>query len=105
MALYRRGVNRVVITLGKLGAVMMSAEGLWQARPPAIKVVSAVGSGDSFLGGLVTALARNLPTPEALQWAVATGAANALAVGGGKIRQRDVEALYAQTRTTHLVAN
>lgn len=75
----------VVLTLGGAGAVLAGAEGSWHARPPEVAIVSTVGSGDAFLAGLVVALTRALPPPEALRYAVAAGAANAMSVGGGRI--------------------
>jgi 1-phosphofructokinase family hexose kinase len=73
----------VVITLGAQGAILASARGRWQARPPVIKAINAVGSGDSFLAGLVTAFEQGLDEPAALAWGVAAGAANAAGSGGG----------------------
>ncbi|MFN8569316.1 MAG: PfkB family carbohydrate kinase [Kouleothrix sp.] len=60
-------------------------QGSWHAQPPAIRVVSSVGSGDAFLAALVVALVRGQAAPAALCQAVAAGAANALSVGGGQI--------------------
>lgn len=77
------GLAGVVITLGKSGAVMPHPSGGWWAQPPTIKVLDAVGSGDSFLAGLVTAFAAGLAPNMALKHAVAAGAANATTVGGG----------------------
>jgi 1-phosphofructokinase family hexose kinase len=95
--LRQRTGTEVVLTLGERGAVLLSDTGGWHARPPAVQVVSAVGSGDSFLAGLVTALASGLPEPESLRYAVAAGAANALSVGGGLLNRDDVDAILART--------
>src|SRR5689334_7172397 len=50
-----RGVPVRVITLGATGAVLATEEGSWRARAPRVRLVSAVGSGDSFLAGLLSA--------------------------------------------------
>ena len=82
--LRRRGIDYVVITLGARGAVLHSPRGEYHLRPPLVQAISAVGSGDAFLGGLLVALSRGLPDPTALAWGVAAGAANTLIPGGGR---------------------
>jgi fructose-1-phosphate kinase PfkB-like protein len=95
--LRNQGPAIVALTLGAIGALMVSDEGGWWAQPPALRVVSAVGSGDAFLAGLVTALTAGKPQPDALRWAVAAGAANALVVGGGRFRLGDFHSALAAT--------
>lgn len=87
----QRGAQSVAITLGALGAVLVTREGEWFAPTPAVKTVSAVGSGDCFLGGLVVALTADRSPHEALRWAVAAGAANAISVGGGRFTRMEFE--------------
>ncbi len=94
--LAQRGIATVTITLGAQGAVLATAAGRWWARPPALPSVSAVGSGDSFLAGLVTALAEGQSPPDALRLAVAVGAANTLTPGGGQFLADDVAVILAQ---------
>jgi 1-phosphofructokinase family hexose kinase len=79
----QRGTGNVVITLGKDGAVMVDSTGHWWAKPPIISVKDPIGSGDSFLAGLVTAVTNGETADVALKHAVAAGAANATTVGGG----------------------
>ena len=78
-----RGTGSVVITLGKDGAVMVDGANHWWAKPPIITVKDPVGSGDSFLAGIVSAMAAGYSADVALKHAVAAGAANATTVGGG----------------------
>jgi 6-phosphofructokinase 2 len=63
----------VALTLGEHGALLVTRDRALRAEPMKIDVVSAVGAGDSFLGGLVAALARNAPLDEAFRMAVAAG--------------------------------
>ncbi len=93
----RRGTGNVVITLGKDGAVMVDASGHWWAKPPAIHVKDPIGSGDSFLAGLVTAVASGLSADIALKHAVAAGAANATTVGGGDFPLETFNQILAET--------
>ena len=75
-----RGVDEVAITLGEQGGVLVNAAGTWHAMPPPIRTVSAVGSGDCFLAGLLAGR-KDDRSGEAsiagLRLAVACGAANA----------------------------
>jgi 1-phosphofructokinase family hexose kinase len=95
--LRRRGIENVVLTLGEQGAVAASNEGNWWAQPPKVSVISAVGSGDAFFAGLLTALSEDCPMPEALRRAVAAGTANSLSVVGGQFTIKDYQDLLAAT--------
>jgi 1-phosphofructokinase family hexose kinase len=92
-----RGTGNIVITLGKEGAVMVDAANHWWAKPPTITVKDAVGSGDSFLAGLVTAIASGQSADVALKRAVAAGAANATTVGGGDFPLETFNQILAAT--------
>jgi 1-phosphofructokinase len=48
-------VGAALVTLGAAGAVLVTADGAWQAAPPPIRVVSTVGAGDSSLAGYLLA--------------------------------------------------
>lgn len=73
-----RGAATAVITLGRRGAVMATAHGCWRGQVPAVDSVSAVGSGDAFLAGIISGLGARASPAVALRLAVACGAANAL---------------------------
>jgi tagatose 6-phosphate kinase len=92
--LREQGISQIAVTLGKDGAVFNGEGGAWMARPPQIKVVSSVGSGDAFLGGLLSALEGGDSAEVTLRKAVAAGAANALQFGGGKLLLSEFEAIY-----------
>src|SRR5262249_55727454 len=46
----RRQAEIVALTMGHLGAALVTRERVWRAQPLAITPLSAVGAGDSFLG-------------------------------------------------------
>ena len=98
--LQRRGAAGVALTLGGAGGVLVMGNEAWRASPPPFKVVSAVGSGDTFMAGLVTSFADGLPPGEALRRAVAAGTANALSSGGGFFTRAEFERILAQTTTS-----
>jgi tagatose 6-phosphate kinase len=81
----------VVLSLGAAGALAARPGETWQASPPPVQAVSAVGSGDALLAGVVQSLAHNLPLPEALRHGVAAGTANALTLGAGRFTREDFE--------------
>lgn len=91
--LHARGITVVVVTLGKLGAVWVSAEGVWFARPPEVEFVSAVGSGDSMLAAMLYAILQGMPPADVLRWGVAAGAANAAVFGAGFCTRQQIEEL------------
>ena len=75
-----------IVTLGSEGALLVTQDGRWHAQSQQVDVVSTVGSGDAFLGGLLCALDARRDWPDALGDAVAAGTANTLSAGGGQFR-------------------
>ncbi|MBF0561950.1 MAG: 1-phosphofructokinase family hexose kinase [Alphaproteobacteria bacterium] len=74
----REGIGAVVVTLGRAGAISVTEEGIWRVRPPVIHTTSAVGSGDSFMAGLVSGLLDGLSLSDTLRRATAAGSATAM---------------------------
>ena len=68
------GVGTAIITRGEKGAVWSTANQSGQAAAFRIVPVDTVAAGDSFCGGLATALNEGQPLSEALRWASAAGA-------------------------------
>ncbi len=86
----------IALTLAERGALLMTRDGALRANVPDVKVVSTVGAGDSFVGGLVWALACGHSTVEAFQWGVAAGTAAVLNPGTELCRADDVVRLFEQ---------
>nr|CCD31978.1 Phosphofructokinase [Methylocystis sp. SC2] len=86
----------VALTLGDKGALLVSQDHAWRAQAMPVKAVSAVGAGDSFLGGLVWALASGFGLGDAFRYGNAAGLAAVLAAGTGLSRKEDVERLYGE---------
>lgn len=91
-----RRLSACVITLGPAGALLASPQGMWHARGPEMEIVSTVGSGDAFLGGLVSARDAGKDWPVALSEAVAAGTANALSPGGGHFGLEEFQQIRRQ---------
>lgn len=91
------GTALAIVTAGSDGAVAVSRDG-WAVRATLDAVGDyPVGSGDSFLGGLLAALAV-VPDdlPGALRLATAAGAANALTPGAGLLDAATARELAAR---------
>jgi tagatose 6-phosphate kinase len=82
----------IVVTLGRDGAIAYEMGRFWRVRTPAIKTVSAVGSGDAFAAGLASGRHKKLSIDpgEALRLAAACGAANAMTADSGWVRPSDL---------------
>ena len=98
MTLLQERGQVVVITLGSRGALLVTKEGRWQGTCPPVRVVSSVGSGDAFLGGLASALDAGRSWPESLVHAIAAGTANALSAGGGQFTLQEFEEILAHVQ-------
>ena len=64
--------------------------------------MSPVGSGDTLMAGVATALLRGQPLPEALRLGVACGSANALVLGAGVMRPDDIDRMLAAVELQQL---
>jgi tagatose 6-phosphate kinase len=85
------GIEYVVVSLGGDGALVVCKEGVFHGKPPKITPVNTVGCGDSMVGAFAVALTRNLPIEDALRYAVAVSAANALTMATGSFEVSDME--------------
>jgi len=94
----------VALTLGEEGAMLVTRERALRAEPMRIEVASAVGAGDSFLGGLVTALAKDAPLEEAFRLAVAAGSAAVMSPGTELCSDDDVRRMLPRVVLTELAA-
>ncbi len=83
----------VALTLGEEGALLVAADRAWRADALPIRPVSSVGAGDSFLGGMVRALAEGRSLEDAFRLAMAAGAAALLSPGTGLCDAAQVERL------------
>ncbi len=72
------GAKNVMVTIGKKGAVLVSANGnRYTALAPEGEVISAVGSGDSAVAAFLWAYQNGKPYEKCLRYAVAAGSATA----------------------------
>jgi 6-phosphofructokinase 2 len=98
----RLGAGAVAISLGAEGALLIRPDGVWRAVPPAVEVISPVGSGDSLLAGLCVKLAEGWAPQDALSFGVACGSATAMTPGTGLCTREQAEALRPQVVSERL---
>jgi 6-phosphofructokinase 2 len=88
----------VALTLGAQGALLVTRSCARFAPPLAVRPLSTVGAGDSFLGVLLWALGEGMAIEEAFRWGVAGGTAALLAPGTELCRADDVRRLEPQVK-------
>ncbi len=79
--LRRRSDQRVVITLGAAGAILVGEGERRHAPALEVDVVDTTAAGDAFAGALAAAVLRQRPAEEALRRAVAAGSLACTRVG------------------------
>jgi 1-phosphofructokinase family hexose kinase len=95
-----KGIEFVVISLGRKG-FRASFKGIeYVVQPPKIKEVNPVASGDALVAGIVHALLKGLPMATALRWGAAAGAANAAVWEVANSPKRDISKLLPGVKIT-----
>jgi 6-phosphofructokinase 2 len=86
--------RNVAVTLGHEGAILATQEGVLALPAIPIEARSAVGAGDSFVAGMVYALASGWAVEAAFRHGLAAGAAAVLTPGTDLARADDIARLY-----------
>ncbi len=76
--------------------MVVSADQVWRARALQVNVQTTVGAGDSYVGGMVWALARGDNLVKAFQYGMASGAAALLTPGTSLSQAADVHHVLPQ---------
>lgn len=95
---HEKGVELVVLSLGKDGALVSRGDERFHAMPPKIKEVNPVGSGDALVAGFAIGLMEKTPLVETAKLAIAAGAANAMSWDIGHFALQEVESLVPEVR-------
>ncbi|MFQ0998614.1 MULTISPECIES: 1-phosphofructokinase [unclassified Gilliamella] len=83
MELVNDGIENVVISLGSKGALWVTKNEAWLAKPPKCHVVSTVGAGDSMVAGLMYGLMTNRSIKDTLVFASSVAALSVGQAGVG----------------------
>lgn len=92
-ALHDRGIEMVVLSLGKDGALVSFGGERFRVVPPEIEEVNAVGSGDAMTAGFAMGLIAGDGLQDMARRACAMGAANATTWDIGHFTRDAVDAL------------
>ena len=88
--LYNKGIENVMVSLGALGAVIVSQSGIYHAKAPSIAAVSTIGAGDSSIAGFIMGMALGEDAEHCLRRAVAFGTGACMTAGTKPPRKSDV---------------
>jgi 6-phosphofructokinase 2 len=92
------GCRIVAVSMGDRGAIVVARDvDSIVIRPPAVRVVSTSGAGDSMVAGFAVAFARGSALIDAARLGVAAGTAAVLAEGTALCLRSDVDRLLTQT--------
>lgn len=88
------GAKVIVVSMGAMGAMLVTKEEVFTSPSPTVKRKSTVGAGDSMVAGMVMALNNGWGWKEVLQYGIATGTATTMNPGTELCKKEDVERLY-----------
>ncbi len=100
--LHRTGIKIVLVSMGYRGLLMVSDVCRCRAIPPAVRVRSTVGAGDSAVAGFVYTHAGGKLLEDCLRFAAAAATAATLAPGNQLCRLREVERLAPRVRLEYI---
>ena len=90
MALIDRGINKVVVSMGGRGAILLSNKHRLFAEPLKVEVKNTVGAGDSMVAGIVYAVLKHLNDFELLKIASACGTASVISSRTALLNYKDI---------------
>ena len=88
-------VEVVALSLGHLGALLVTRDQALRSQALPIEPVSAVGAGDSFLGAMIFSLAKGKSLTDAFRLGMAAGSSALVNEGTDLCRPADAYRLYA----------
>ncbi len=96
------GVENVLISLGKNGAILCSDDGTYYAKAPKVNVLSTIGAGDSSVAGFIDAISNGQSYADALRNAIAYGSAACLCEGTKPPKKKEIEELYKRIEISEI---
>ena len=92
------GIENILVSLGKDGAALSNAQGIFKLDQPHTVLVNKVGAGDAMLASFIGKLSQGYSSEEALQWGGAAG--NAVASKIEDITMHDIEGYLPQMKVS-----
>jgi tagatose 6-phosphate kinase len=93
-----KGIEAVVLSMGRKGALVSWGDAKWRARSPRVRTINPVGSGDCLVGGIAAGLCWGWEPAECVRLGIASGAANAAVWDPAYVTKKQVEALLDKVR-------
>jgi 6-phosphofructokinase 2 len=84
----------IVISLGKNGAFLITADNYEHLASPFVPIKSRVGAGDCMVGGITLMLAKGKSIKEAVRYGISAGTAAVMTPGTELCRKEDTEQIY-----------
>ena len=100
--IHKKGVSYIVVSRGSKGLLLSSPEQKIKASAPPVEVDSAVGAGDSLVGGFIMAHSQGKDLPDCVRLACAAGTATAQTPGTELCHRMDVEDLLAHVQMSNV---
>jgi 6-phosphofructokinase 2 len=94
----RQGVEIVLVSMGAKGILLVTKGREYLAVPPAVKVESTIGAGDSAVAGFISGMVRGKELKEALIYAASAGTATTLSQGTALCQRSDFLKLVTQVK-------
>ncbi len=101
-SLYRRGIEIVVCSMGKDGAVVVCEGGVYHGITTEVPAINTVGCGDSMVAGFAIGMMRGYMIEDTIKYALAVSTANALTKESGSFRAKDVSWLLTKVDVKRL---
>lgn len=98
VSLLEKGIARVVVSLGKDGALFLSRSGALRLPSLEVPVRSTVGAGDSMVAALAYGAEQNMPWEKQARLAVAFGTASVTCDGTQTPSAETVQGFFKQTK-------
>lgn len=97
-----QGIDWIVVSLGKEGALINYQKDFYQVEIPSIQVVNPVGSGDATIAGLAYGISHDHELELIMKECMAAGMANALQVKTGHVDPVDFQQLIQEVHVKKL---
>ena len=92
-AVLRHGVEWAVLTLGEAGALFACDSERWRARPPQVRAINPMGSGDAMTAALIAGRLEGRPALECFRLGMAAAVTNAASWDVCYLERQQVEAM------------
>lgn len=94
LLLIEKGVEKVFVSMGKNGSLLVTKKQVLKANVPNLNVKSTVGAGDSFVAGLAYSILKQEKDSEILKFASSIGSASCLTENTARINNEDIVNIY-----------